>query len=117
MQKHGKGLGIADQGSVRILVQKGLYAGGMIRFNMGNDQIIRRSACKSPLEILEERQSLSVIDGVHNGDLLIRDQIGIVGNSVWNGVLPFKQIDVMVIGANIKNILCDFQSKHSFRKT
>ena len=46
-----------------------------------------------------------LVNGVQNCDLLIHDHIRVICHSVRNDILPFKQIDLMIVYANIANII------------
>ena len=46
-----------------------------------------------------------LVNGVQDRNFLIHDHIRVVCHSVWNNILSFKQIDLMIVYANIANII------------
>ena len=81
--------------------------GRMVGLHMLHHQIIRLTAVQSVLQIVQPGMGKAGIHRIHDSDLLIQDHIGIISHTVGDNVLTFKQVDLMVINANILNIVCD----------
>ena len=75
----------------------------MIRFQVGDHQIIYLASCQSIHEILFPCLGTSGIHCIHKRDLLIQNQIGIVGNALRHNILTFKQIDGGIIHTDVSN--------------
>ena len=52
-----------------------------------------------------------LIDSVHDGDLVVKDDIGIVRHAVGNVVMAFKQVDLTVIDADVADRISDIHGK------
>ena len=94
-------------GDVRVLIQHGLHAGGVVGFYVVHHQIVRLPAVQCGLQIGKELALLAVIHRVHHSDLFIQNDIGIVGDAVGDRVLPLKEVNVPVVDADITDILCN----------
>ena len=84
----------------------------MIRLHVLHDQIIRLPALQRGGEIVEPLLAKVLVYGVHDGDLLVQDHIGIVGHAARHDVLPFKQVHFMIVNANIADIICNIHGKN-----
>ena len=63
-----------------------------------------RGACESLSDIVEPLMGEIHVHSVHNRNLVIKDYVGIIRHPVWNRILSLKQVDDMVINANIADI-------------
>ncbi len=45
---------------------------------------------------------------VEDGDLFVQHHIGVVGHTVWHQILALEQVNLMVVYADILDILGDF---------
>ena len=90
LSNHGKGFGIADDFHFRVQVDQSLYIACMIWFQMGNYKIVRLLITQSRFQVLKPCISAPFVHGIHNCDLIVKDNVRIVGNAIWNYVLAFK---------------------------
>ena len=80
----------------------------MIRFHVLNDEIVRLSVTQDVLDIVKPFVGKILIDSVHDGDLAVHDDIGVVRHAVRNSVLPFKKVNFVVVDTYVLDIISDF---------
>ena len=101
---HSKSFGVGNQGGFGINTQELFDIGRVIRFHMLNDQIIGFSCTKAMRDIVQPLMRKTAIHRVQNGNFLIHQDVGIIRHSARYLVLPFKQVDFMIVDTNIVNI-------------
>ena len=79
----------------------------MIRLHMLNDQIIRLPCAEGFCHVVKPFVGEFPVDGIHHGGLLIENYVGIVGHSVRDDVLPLKEIDLMIVDADVADVVCN----------
>ena len=87
----------------------------MIRLHVMDYQIIRRAVAHHFLQIVQPCLAKIRVYRIHNGSLLIKNYIRVIGNTIFDFVLTFKKIDLMIIHANIANVVRNTHRKTSFR--
>ena len=68
---------------------------------MRDHKIIRRSAAKLPFQIGIPFLRFMNVNRIHDRNLFIQNNIGVIGNTVRNRILALKQIDFLIIRADI----------------
>ena len=107
---HAKGfLGRNDFG-ILVYIHKVRYVCRVVRFHMLDDQIIRLSAIQNLLNINQPFCAEIHIDRIHDGYLLIHDDIGVISHSVGNLVLSLEQVYIMIIDTDIFDVICNIHS-------
>ena len=101
--QHSESLCGAYQCHYRIAFRQSLNAAGVIRFHVGDHQIIRSRAVQHFRRLFQPLLRGTGVYGVQQSRLFVPNRVGIVGNAVGNGVLVFKQINRGVIYADVKN--------------
>ena len=90
-----------------IGVHKGRNVGGMIWLHMLHHQIVRRAACQRRRQVGQPLLAEVGVHRVHDGDLLVQNDVGVVGHAQRHVVLPLKQRHLMVVDADIADIVAD----------
>ena len=80
----------------------------MVGLQVMNDQVIRLTAVQGLLHVGHPLVGGTAVHGIHDGDFVIQNDIGIVRHTVRYNILTFKQVDFVVIYSHIANIICDF---------
>ena len=111
---HGKGLGRGNHHSLRIGFQEVGNVGGVVRFHVLHHQVVGLAAGQDTLDVFHPLLGEVLVHRVHNGDLLVQDGIGIVGHAVGNGILPLKQVNLMVAHADILDVFRNDHRAFSF---
>ena len=101
LSDHLESLAVADHGGLGIFLHEGLDRRGVVRFHVLHHQVIRAHAPQRQLDVLQPLIGLSLIDGIHDRDLIIDDRIRVVGHAVRNDVLTLEQVDVVIVGTDI----------------
>ena len=102
---HGERLCAGNNDSLRIVLHKIQDIGAVVRFHMLNNKIIGFSAVKGVFKIVQPFLCKVAVNGVHDSDLAVHDDIGIVCHAVRNIILTLKQVDLVVIHAHISDIV------------
>ena len=74
--------------------------------------MIRLSAAQDFLQIAQPLVGESGVDRVHDGDLLVHDDIGVVSHAQGDNILTLEQVDIMIVDADILDRICDLHNKH-----
>ena len=77
----------------------------MVRLHVLHHQIIRLATLQRGGQIGQPLVHKVDLAGVHDCDLFVHDDVGVVGHAVGHDVLTLEQIHLMVIDANITDIL------------
>ena len=86
----------------------------MIGFQMLHNQVVRSLSIECLLQILFPFLCLGGIHRIHNGHLLILNQIRVVGHTQRHIVLTFEEIYVKVIHTDVFHIRCNCIIFHSY---
>ena len=108
--EHGECLGRGHDRDIRIGVQERHDGAGVVAFHVLDDEVVGFAASKNGGEVREPFFRKVFIDRVHNGDLVVHDDIGVVCHAVRDDVLTFEQVDFMVVDANIFDVGRDSHS-------
>ena len=92
---------------IRIEVQEVCDICGVIGLHVLHNEIIRLSAVQRSSKVIEPLMRKIAVNGIHDGNLLIHDDIRIIRHAVRDVILPLKQIDLMVVDADIADVGCN----------
>ena len=98
---HNESLGRRNHRSLGIDLHKTVDIRRMIRLHMLNHEIIGLSSVESAVEIIQPFVRKMSVHGIHNGYLFVHYYVRIIRNSVFNGILTFKNIYLSVVYADI----------------
>ena len=96
--------------SIRINFQKIGNICSMVRLHMLYDEIIRSTSLQNLLDIIKPLMSKICIYSVHNCYFFIKNNIRIIGHSVWNFILSFEKVYLVIVYAYIFDGICYFHS-------
>ena len=105
---HGKRLGAGYHDGVLVKFHERGNIGRVIWLHVLNDQVIGMAVAQKSPDLIQPFLLEMSVHCVHNGDLFVQDDIGIVCHAVRNHVLPFKEIHIMVVDADILDIFGNF---------
>ena len=77
----------------------------MVRLHVLHHQIVGLPAPQDGLNVVQPLVGEVLIHRVHNGDLLVQDDVGVVGHAAGHLVLPLEQVHLMIVDAHIANII------------
>ena len=104
VQHHGEGLGRADENSLGIDLHKLADVGAVVGLHMLDHQVVRRAAAQCGVKIVQPGCGEVAVYGVHDRDLLVENDVGVVGHAERHVVLTLEQVDLMVVDADIANV-------------
>ena len=104
---HGEGLGRRHDLRFRILLRESFDAGGMVRLHVVHDQVVRLPARQRSFQVFQPGAGEVPVRGIHDRNLFIQDHIGIVGHAFRHDVHSLKQVDFVIVHADIINVLCN----------
>ena len=102
---HGESLGGGHHGSLGIGLEKAVDVGGMVRLHVLDDEIVRLPTGQGVLQIVQPLVGEMLVHGVHDGHLLVQDQIGVVAHAVGDLVLALEQVHLVIVYADVQDIL------------
>ena len=107
---HGESLGRSHHRGLGVGLEEYGHIGSVVKFHVLHNEVIRLAAVQHLLQIVQPLVGEILIHRVHDGDLLVQDHIRIVGHAVGDHILALKQINLMVVDADVSNIV---GNKHS----
>ena len=72
---------------------------------MLHDEIIRLPVAEQILQVIHPFMREMRVHRVHHGNLIVENDIGVVGHAVRHGVLSLKQVNGVVVDAGIADIV------------
>ena len=91
------GIALGEDGQVRAMV--GLH--------MLDDEVVGRAAVEDLLELAEPLVGEIGAHAVHDRDLLVHDDIGVVCHAVGHDVLALEEVELMVVHADVVDAVRD----------
>ena len=79
----------------------------MVGLHVLDNEIVGRRRPEERLDVAEPLVNEILVDRVEHGYLLVEDDVRIVRHAAFDGVLAFKQVDVVVIDADITDVIGD----------
>ena len=105
---HAEGARACHNLRLGIALHKGGDAGGVIGLHVMDDQVVGRAAVEYSLEVAEPLVDKTAIDRIGDSDLLAQDNVAVVCHTVLGHVvLALEQVDVVIVDANVADILGD----------
>ena len=111
---HGKGLSGGHQNGIGVGLEEVDDIGGVVGLHVLNNEEIGGTASQHALDVVQPLVGEAGVYGVHDGDEVVQDDVGIIGHAVGNNVLALKQIDVVIVDADVADIGGDLHSNPSF---
>ena len=108
IRDHDKGLVIGNDLGIGIDPHKILDIRRVIRFHMLHYKVIGLPIPEHFGDIVEPFMGKMNIYRIHDGDLLVKNDVGIVAHAVRHDILTFEQVNLVVVDANVSDIVCDF---------
>ena len=79
----------------------------MVRFHVLDHQIVRLSSVQSLPKIVQPLMCEIAVHRIHDGGLLIEDEIGVIRHAVGDFVLSLEQVDPVVVHSDIDYVAGD----------
>ena len=111
---HVEGLGGGHHCCVGVDLQKIGDVGGMVRLHMLYHQVVRLTAGQRVLNIVQPLVGEIAVHRVHNGDLLVQNDVGVVSHAARHHILALEQVYLMIVDTHIADILGNGHSHFSF---
>ena len=74
---------------------------------MLHDEVVRRTARESGVQLVHPLLAEADFDGVHDGDLLVEDDVAVVRHAAGDFVQALEQVDVVVVHADVLDVVGD----------
>ena len=107
---HVERLGGRDDGCAGVRLRERGDGAGMVRLHVLHDQVVGRALAQCGGDLGDPLVGKMGIDAVHDGDLVVADQVRVVRHAVGHIVLALKQVNKVVVDADIQNIFGDFHT-------
>ena len=104
---HAKGLLVANDGDVRIVLAYQFDGPAMIGLHVVHHQIVNGALAQDVLDILDVWNEEIYLYGVYEAHLFIGYQIRVVGNAVGQWPQAFKEVFVAVVHSHIVDVVCN----------
>ena len=102
---HAEGLGRGDHGGLRIDFQEIGNVGGVVRLHVLHHQIVRLAALEDGFDVVQPLVGEVAVHGVHDGHLFVQNDIRVVGHAVGHHILALKQVHLVVVDADVTDIV------------
>ena len=91
-----------------IALHKGGNTGGVIGLHVMDNQIVGRTAIEHGLEVAEPLVDKASVDRIGDSDFIAQDNVAVVCHTVLGHVvLALEQVNVVIVDANVADILGD----------
>ena len=91
-----------------IALHKGGDTSGVIGLHVMDDQVVGRTPIEHGLEVAEPLVDKASVNRIGDGDLLAQDDVAVVCHTVLGHVvLALEQVNVVIVDANVADILGD----------
>ena len=105
---HAEGAHACHDLRLGIALHKGGDTGGMIGLHVMDNQVVGRTAIERGLEVAEPLVDKASVDRIGDSNFIAQDNIAVVCHAVLGHVvLALEQIDVVIVDANVADILGD----------
>ena len=105
---HAEGAHAGHNLRLGIALHKGGDASRVIGLHMVNDQVVGRAAVEHGFEVTEPLIDKTTVDRIGDGDLVAQDNVAVVCHTVLGHVvLALEQVNVVIVDANVADILGD----------
>ena len=74
----------------------------VVRLDVIDDDVVDLATIEQVLERLEEALLDRTVDGVEEHDLLVEQQVVVIGHAVRHGMAAFEEPEALVVSANPK---------------
>ena len=98
-----------DDLRIRVRLCKARDVRGVVGLHVVDDEIV--DLVGRGCDVLQPLVAEARVDRIHHGDFLAFDYIGIVGHAERNLELAFEEIDVVVVDADIENVIGNLHSR------
>ena len=106
LAEHCEGLGVADELHFLIFLRKAQDAAGVVRLHVRDNEVVRTAPIQFVCELGEPFVRRAGVYAVHDGDLLIQNEVGVVAHAHrLDRVLVFKKRQGEVIRPNVADVL------------
>ena len=102
---HGEGLGRGDDGGLGVGLQEHVDVGGVVRLHVVDHQIVGLAAIQLSADVAQPLLAEVLVHGVHDGHLLVENDVGIIAHAVGDHILTLEQVHLMVVDADIADII------------
>ena len=99
---------VADEGGFGISFADDFKNGGVVRFHMVDDDIVKRSAVQHMGEVFHEQAADGMVYRIEKDGFFVIKKIGVVRNAFGNGKYIFKKLQTAVVAADPGQIIGDF---------
>ena len=101
-----EGFGVADKLHFRIPLREAQDAAGVVRLHVRDHKVVRAAPVQLVCELGEPFVRRAGVHAVHDGDLLIQNEVGVVAHAHrLDRVLVFKKGQGEVIRPNVADVL------------
>ena len=102
---HRERLGGGDDLRVGERLHERGDVGGVVGLHVLDDQVVRLARAEGLLDVVEPLVAEARVDGVHHGDAFVDDGVGVVGHAARNAVLALEEVDVVVVDADVADVV------------
>ena len=103
VRQHLHGCGTAYELQTGIGLQHPGNKCSVVRLHVVSHQIVWLATIEGGLQVCLPLFALATVGSIHDRDLLIINEIGIITHALRHHILAFKQIDVKIINTDVLN--------------
>ena len=105
---HAEGAHAGHNLCLGVALHKGGDTGGVIGLHVMDNQVVGRTSIEHGLEVAEPLVNKTTIDRIGDSDLFAQDNVAVVCHTVLGHiVLALEQVNVVIVDANVADILGD----------
>ncbi len=109
---HDEGFGRGYYNCIREGFHEYSDVGRVVRLHVLYDQIVWTAAVQLGTQAGHPFLAKAAVHRIHDGNFVVADHVRIIGHAVGNHVLPLKQVNVVIVDADVTDIV---GNKHNNR--
>ena len=111
---HAECFFVGNNCGVRVSFHEVCDVGCVVRFHVLDNKIIRFAITQNLLDVIKPFVGKIGIYCIHDSSFFVQDHVGVVGHTVWNFVLAFEKVNLVIVYAYIFDSICDFHEQYLF---
>ena len=105
---HGKSLCGRHERGFRIVFEEVHDVRRVVRLHVLDNEIVGLPTVQNRANVVEPFVREFCVHRIEHGDFLVHNHIRVVSHAVGHDILPLKEIDLVVVDANVENTVCKF---------
>ena len=109
-----EGAGAGHHLGRRVALHEARDVGAVVGLHVLYHQVVRGASAQLGLDLAQPLVAKALLDAVHDSDLLVDDEVGIVCHAVGHLVHSLEEVDVVVVDAHVEDVARNLHVEAAF---